>query len=79
MAELKQITKCRCLRSKSSYSAFGEYHEDREVLMGSTSTFLVSGRRWVRLARTNIMCMLQSATKAGTAFEAAERVRPSFA
>ena len=39
MAEEKQNTKCRCLRSKSSYSSYGEYHEDREVLMGSTSTF----------------------------------------
>ena len=39
MADLKQSAKCRCLRSKSSYSAFGEYREDLEALMGSTSTF----------------------------------------
>jgi hypothetical protein len=39
MPETKQSTKCRCLRSKSSYAAFGEYREDLEALMGSTSTF----------------------------------------
>ena len=39
MPELKQNTKCRCLRSKSSYSSFGDYREEIEVLMGSTSTF----------------------------------------
>jgi hypothetical protein len=39
MPELTQNAKCRCLRSKSSYSAFGEYREDFEALMGSTSTF----------------------------------------
>ena len=39
MPEVKQNTKCRCLRSKSSYSAFGEYRADHEALMGATSTF----------------------------------------
>jgi hypothetical protein len=39
MADLIQSAKCRCLRSKSSYSAFGEYREDLEAVMGSTSTF----------------------------------------
>ena len=39
MAELKEQTKCRCLRSKSSYAAFGEYSKDHEALMGATSTF----------------------------------------
>ena len=39
MVEQKQNTKCRCLRSKSSYSAFGEYSKDHEALMGTTATF----------------------------------------
>jgi hypothetical protein len=39
MAEQKQNTKCRCLRSKSSYSSLGEYREDLEAIMGTTSTF----------------------------------------
>ena len=39
MTESKESTKCRCLRSKSSYAAFGAYHEDLERLMGSTTTF----------------------------------------
>jgi hypothetical protein len=39
MPEVKSNMKCRCLRSKSSYSSFGEYREDLEALMGSTSTF----------------------------------------
>jgi hypothetical protein len=39
MPETNQNTKCRCLRSKSSYAAFGEYSLEHETLMGSTSTF----------------------------------------
>jgi hypothetical protein len=39
MAEQIQTAKCKCLRSKSSYGAFGDYREDLEHIMGSTSTF----------------------------------------
>lgn len=39
MVEQKPYTKCRCLRSKSSYAALGDYREDLEMVMGSTTTF----------------------------------------
>ena len=39
MAEQIQTTKCSCLRTKSSYAAFGEYQQDLEEIMGATSTF----------------------------------------
>jgi hypothetical protein len=31
--------RCASLRSKSSYAAFGEFHEDHAELMGATSTY----------------------------------------
>ena len=39
MTEVIQGARCRCLRSKSSYGAFGEYREDVEQISGSTTTF----------------------------------------
>ena len=39
MTELKQSARCSCLRSKSSYGLFGEYHEDVEQTSGATTTF----------------------------------------
>jgi hypothetical protein len=31
--------KCACLRSKSSYGAFGEFHEHLEDILGATTTY----------------------------------------
>ncbi len=31
--------RCASLRSKSSYGHFGEYHEEMEELLGSTTTY----------------------------------------
>lgn len=39
MNEVTSAAKCRCLRSKSSYAAFGDYQEDLEQIMGATTTF----------------------------------------
>jgi hypothetical protein len=36
--QLVQI-RCNALRSKSSYGAFGDFHEDLVELMGSTTTY----------------------------------------
>ena len=37
-AQLVQI-RCNALRSKSSYGAFGDFHEELVELMGSTTTY----------------------------------------
>jgi hypothetical protein len=37
-ASLVQI-RCRSLRSKSSYGAFEEFHEDLTEIMGATTTY----------------------------------------
>lgn len=39
MSELLTGSKCACLRSKSSYGAFGDYQEDLHEILGSTATF----------------------------------------
>ena len=39
MAEQTYNSTCSCLRTKSSYAAFGEYQQDLEEIMGATSTF----------------------------------------
>lgn len=39
MNELTAMEKCRCLRSKSSYGAFGEDLEELESTMGATTTY----------------------------------------
>jgi hypothetical protein len=39
MTEIAKSAQCRCLRSKSSYSAFDEYHEELEQSLGATRTF----------------------------------------
>lgn len=39
MSDTLTPTRCCSLRSKSSYGAFGEFHEELVELMGSTTTF----------------------------------------
>ncbi|HVJ07797.1 MAG TPA: hypothetical protein VM554_05395 [Acidisarcina sp.] len=39
MSEMVTTTKCRCLRSKSSYGAFGEDIEELESTAGATTTY----------------------------------------
>jgi len=39
MSESMVATRCRCLRSKSSYGAFGEDLEALESTMGATTTY----------------------------------------
>ncbi len=39
MSEMITATRCRCLRSKSSYGAFGEDLEALESTIGATTTY----------------------------------------
>ena len=39
MSEFSIATRCSCLRSKSSYGAFGEDLEELESTMGATTTY----------------------------------------
>jgi hypothetical protein len=39
MTEVIKSARCRCLRSKSSYGAFGDYIEEEEAISGASTTF----------------------------------------
>ncbi len=39
MSELSMESRCRCLRSKSAFGAFGEDLEHLESTMGATTTY----------------------------------------
>ena len=75
MVEQKQNTKCRCLRSKSSYSAFGEYSKDHEALMGTTSTFWCL-KTMSKADRMNITYMPRFASKVDAAGKRRKNSRP---
>jgi len=39
MSEGMESARCKCLKSKSSYGAFGEYLEEVESIAGASTTF----------------------------------------